>query len=243
MTERLSPLTRNLLLLFLSLLLNVVLATYLFRLLTQRENSIAWRGVFPKYSPVDGLYSHEERVTLGLLERSEYHGPPSDELDRRWESLYNVGISAILTKDAARLANDTDEIRMAPGRYIVQLHVFHALECVDTLRKYYWPEHYPWAQKERYINLDGHPFDRIDYCLNAVRESLLCSADVTPNLWKWNPKAKKSSVEFNNLHTCRNFGEIREWARVHQVPPGLADAIRENGALPPFFPLTYPGGY
>lgn len=26
---------------------------------------------------------------MGLLERSKYHGPPSDELDKLWESLYN----------------------------------------------------------------------------------------------------------------------------------------------------------
>lgn len=43
---------------------------------------------------------------------------------------FAVGISAIPEKEAARLANDTDEIRMAPGRYIIQLYVFHALECV-----------------------------------------------------------------------------------------------------------------
>lgn len=37
----------------------------------------------------------------------------------------------------------------------------------DTLRKFYWPAYYPEAQEQRYINIDGRPFDRI------VREYLI----------------------------------------------------------------------
>ena len=28
-------------------------------------------------------------MTLGILGTSKYHGPPSEELDQLWESLYN----------------------------------------------------------------------------------------------------------------------------------------------------------
>ena len=50
MTERFSQRTRHFLSLFLSLVLNVVLATYFLRLVSQREDSVVWRGAFPKYS-------------------------------------------------------------------------------------------------------------------------------------------------------------------------------------------------
>lgn len=106
--SRISPNTRDTICLVLTVLLNVALANYFSSLMAQRETSIAWRGKLPTYSesylfstilfsthllnpsgPVDGLYTHDERVSLGVLELSKYHGPPTHELDRLWESLYN----------------------------------------------------------------------------------------------------------------------------------------------------------
>lgn len=56
MTERFSQGTRSLLSLFLSILLNVVLATYFLNLLSRRGNSIVWRGTPPKYSQLSPTY-------------------------------------------------------------------------------------------------------------------------------------------------------------------------------------------
>lgn len=56
--------------------------------------------------------------------------------------------------------------------------------------------------------------------INTLRQSLMCSADVTPNVWQ--VKANVSQIQFNTLHTCRDFEGIQKWASEHRSP-GILD--------------------
>lgn len=72
-----------------------------------------------------------------------------------------------------------------------------------------------------------------DHCINAIRESLMCSADVTPNVWKWNEFKRIAQVQFNNVHTCVDWDALKDWAKANRAPVKFADAIHTHGELVP----------
>lgn len=101
--------------------------------------------------------------------------------------------------------------------------VFHVLHCLNIVRMWAWPERYPFILDERHQMAAGRPFDHVDHCLNAVRESIMCNADITPNVWQVPPGSNMSQIRFNTVHTCRDFTAIQEWAKLRNVEhlPGV----------------------
>jgi hypothetical protein len=54
----------------------------------------------------------------------------------------------------------------------------------------------------------------VNHCLHSIRQSLMCSVDITPIGW---PKEVGSGTEVlsdqrTQVHTCRNFDRVRDWA-------------------------------
>ena len=45
----------------------------------------------------------------------------------------------------------------------------------------------------------------------------MCSVDVTPIVFQWDEKAQRSFVETDMLHSCRNFENIRGWAKENEL--------------------------
>ncbi|KAJ9143172.1 hypothetical protein NKR19_g7001 [Coniochaeta hoffmannii] len=66
---------------------------------------------------------------------TDYQGS-SDEVNARWEALYNkVAISQNPAEQAARLPNATTPTAWDPEQYMVELDVLHQLHCLNALRK------------------------------------------------------------------------------------------------------------
>lgn len=61
------------------------------------------------------------------------------------------------------------------------------------------------------------PFDHVTHCINSIRESLMCSADITPNAWYWDERVQMSVPAFDVVHECRDFGALKEWALERQL--------------------------
>ena len=75
----------------------------------------------------------------------------------------------------------------------------------NKVRKALHPEYY---DKEN-LRLDkGH----WDHCIESIRQSLVCSADVSPLVWQWVDRVQEVRLAGNIIHTCRNFEKIRRWA-------------------------------
>lgn len=49
-----------------------------------------------------------------------------------------------------------------------------------------------------------------------IRQSLMCSADMSPVLWHWHEDGSLKQ-ETVNKHVCRDFSMIKEWAREHML--------------------------
>lgn len=72
------------------------------------------------------------------------------------------------------------------------------------------------------------------HCLDTLRQQLMCVVDVAVlgQVWYQPPgKALQAFVDFNTVHTCRNFDAIREWAEKHQLP-NQGDTPSDFLALP-----------
>lgn len=54
--------------------------------------------------------------------------------------------------------------------------------------------------------------------INMIRESIMCNADVTPNVYQWKDLDNKSTVRFDTIHTCRKWEPIHQWSLDHHVP-------------------------
>ncbi|CAK7232131.1 hypothetical protein SEUCBS140593_008158 [Sporothrix eucalyptigena] len=91
------------------------------------------------------------------------------------------------------------------------LNVFHQLHCLNMIRKRlydktdYPPEH------------ETMGMEHMEHCYDALRQSLMCSADITPLPWAWDEKDQKAKSVARVVHTCRDFEAVQGWAREREV--------------------------
>ncbi|KAK4240933.1 hypothetical protein C8A03DRAFT_30900 [Achaetomium macrosporum] len=200
----------------------------------------------PFLDPTLGVYSpaneavewiKEIKFTSALFSRTPYMGFPTDETDQLWLDLYDsVAISKITKEEAELLPHPTLAI---PGTddYLVQLDVFHQLHCVDDLRKLLWPERYPGLEELKdengVIDREQHAFLHWDHCIDALRQTIMCHADISPISWRVNMPGNHMIIpQLSTTHTCRNFTKVREWAEAHsagewnyRVPDDMLDDV------------------
>ncbi|KAJ8489377.1 hypothetical protein ONZ45_g11588 [Pleurotus djamor] len=161
------------------------------------------------YSPAEDAISYKYYTFFNGFtdDVSPFQVPPSPELDERWEDLYNFGISRIPKSQAAHLPNSTEVIPGDEDHYIVELDVFHELHCLNRIRKALFPAHYPDDTMD-----DPQIAEHISHCLDSVRQSLMCSSDVSTIVWKWDEKHHQAFPKGSVVHRCRDFDQIKEWA-------------------------------
>ncbi|KAJ7888142.1 hypothetical protein B0H14DRAFT_2694368 [Mycena olivaceomarginata] len=124
-----------------------------------------------------------------------YDQPPSDEVDRAWEGLYEY--------QAVRLANKTYPI-LGDNRDVV-----HELHCLDEIRKAMYPDYYPHTSSE------GINTNHMHHCLLSLRQSIMCTANISTIVWQWSEKSQAAKERWDILHTCRDFEKIQEWGKKH----------------------------
>jgi hypothetical protein len=61
----------------------------------------------------------------------------------------------------------------------------------------------------------------IDHCIDQMRQSLMCTVDVTPIPYEWYPKYGAYMPSTGIMHTCRNFEAVQDWAK--KRPAGTWD--------------------
>ncbi|KAL4799883.1 hypothetical protein BDV19DRAFT_200462 [Aspergillus venezuelensis] len=175
----------------------------------------------PLFSPANRILQYKTQTFFSGFgdERTPFMGPPSDAYDKAWEDLYNYGIIKIPLSDAAQLANHTMPHPSDPGQYIVELDVFHQLHCLHHLHKKAWGHDMGLntSNADEVSSFWAH----LDHCSESLRQSLMCSSDVSTIHWAWSDKHQKWQADGRVQHTCRDFNRIREWA--FERTAGLVD--------------------
>ncbi|KAK0726613.1 hypothetical protein B0T21DRAFT_413937 [Apiosordaria backusii] len=162
------------------------------------------------YSPALPVIKYERVVFSSAFgaQVSPFQGKPSPENNKLWEGLYNFGISRVSAEEARPMDNKTLPIPGEEGGYIIQLAVFHQLHCLasNIIRKgiYYGVD---------MTNVDDlMGIEHIDHCIDMLRQSLMCSSDVTPLTFSRKTLQDPMQGVAEVIHTCRNFPQIQKWA-------------------------------
>ncbi|KAF7983129.1 hypothetical protein HWV62_24095 [Athelia sp. TMB] len=175
-------------------------------------DSVAASHPDESHSPAWGVVEYKQRIFSEVTAVPlPWQGPPSDEVDAAWEDLYNFGLTKVPKSDAAKMLNHTVPIPGDESNFAIALDVFHQLHCLNLIRKTLHPEYYPDQAAAHHSR--GQGVDHIGHCITSLRESLLCSADITPTVFKWEEAEHKIAPRFDVVHTCRNFDKIRDWAK------------------------------
>ncbi|KAJ4147635.1 hypothetical protein LMH87_002147 [Akanthomyces muscarius] len=135
----------------------------------------------------------------------QYVGPPSPEIDDAWVDIIRGGGVDLVGVEAESVTHKT--YRKPGGWWLTGTHVFHQLHCLNKLRMSTHPEYYTQHDFEPLENWRMH----LDHCIDIIRQSLQCSADMTKIDVVWNEAKHRIVPDLNGEHVCRNFRQLQSW--------------------------------
>lgn len=73
----------------------------------------------------------------------------------------------------------------------------------------------------------------IDHCIDIIRQSIQCHADLTVIPTKWYDGLGRDFIDSDQTHTCRNFEKVRQWNLDNFEKSGSDVLIKEEHPAPP----------
>ncbi|KAM3486851.1 hypothetical protein MY3957_009695 [Beauveria namnaoensis] len=147
--------------------------------------------------------------------------------------MYDKGTTLRIGSDQAkRLLNLTEHIAR-PGMeqdFVIGLDVFHQLHCLNMLRKFIYLRRYNSSIVRADGSVDFLSWSHLDHCIESIRQSLTCASDISTVTYRWH-STKILEPELRNVHMCRNFSKIREWALERWVEMPSNRAHVEGGVI------------
>ncbi|KAJ5993017.1 hypothetical protein N7451_008741 [Penicillium sp. IBT 35674x] len=142
----------------------------------------------------------------------QYVGKPSPEIDQAWEDLV-TGKEFLATEEEVQIQwpGDVSELWDEDhGGYVISLDVFRTLGCLDLLRRGLSPSYYN-------LTYDENTSSIMNRCIETIRQSIMCAADLTPSPSRYNPGLGHSYIDTANHHTCRDFDRLHRWVHERAV--------------------------
>ena len=168
--------------------------------------------------------------------KTPYQGPPNEENNELWNSLYRHMNTHITSEEARLMPNKTaPELESEGSGYLIVLNTFHDLHCLDAIRHaiYYFLEE-QWNSTYNPYTLYDNPvdalydrggkrmgIDHLDHCIDALRQSTMCSVDITPNVFQYSAKVNEIRARATVVHECRDFSKVLDWAIRHEAKPDV----------------------
>ncbi|TDZ54060.1 Cyclochlorotine biosynthesis protein O [Colletotrichum trifolii] len=157
-----------------------------------------------------------------LMQPSPFRGKPTPEVEEAWIRLWRVPpIRFPEDKLPALNKMPADKYEHVPeslgGGVKGFLNVFHQLHCLNLVRQYTYREDYDYSNVTAFRAPAELVRGHIDHCIETIRKSLMCTADVTPVLFEKDPsRPSGSKSDFNLWRKCRNFEKIQDWTIKHK---------------------------
>ncbi|KAK7545233.1 tat pathway signal sequence [Phyllosticta citricarpa] len=201
----------------------------------QTEHSAKIIDYISQYSPIVddvGVYFSNIRFNGSLMKENIFRQDASPEVDAAWESLgINYRALVVPRGKAAKSNLLPDQVKVREkygGGFIANVEGMHQLHCLNLLREglYYNYDYYKAKGEGAWVNSDHVIRRHVSHCLDIIRQNLMCNVDVgvLGQVWvQFDDDDPFAYVDFNTKHTCRNFDQIREWAREHQVPENVPE--------------------
>ncbi|KAG8422226.1 hypothetical protein J3459_010565 [Metarhizium acridum] len=198
---------------------------YMFAARASSLHLLLTRGAAPLWEAVEFW---EGNFDNDFAHPSKYRGPPTLELQQTWNDLWGVRGVGVGKDDLQKLnKSDVDQYIQIQGSdpnnptYGAAVEALHQLHCVNVIRQYTWPlEMYDKSWGKLYpSDLEDTATARVhvDHCIETLRLSLMCYADVTPVLLMYDEAAGGRRTDFNTHHKCRNFQKIMDYIDEHGV--------------------------
>ncbi len=116
--------------------------------------------------------------------------------------------------------------------YVIVLNVFHDIHCLHNLRRAYFyflrdewnSTHNPYSLFESpeaaLVSHGGHRLgmEHVDHCIDGLRQSLMCTGDITPNVFQHSAKTNDMRARATVVHECRSFDKLRQWLDQRAIP-------------------------
>jgi hypothetical protein len=118
----------------------------------------------------------------------------------------------IPSHEAARIPENSIPVA-GTGTAIVGLDVFHQLHCLNALRKNLRPDYYAGKADASKVKDVAVGIEHLDHCVESLRQSLICNADISPVRWELTEKKEWATTTTD--HICRDWDRITEWAAAH----------------------------
>ncbi|KAH8129504.1 hypothetical protein ACSS6W_002068 [Trichoderma asperelloides] len=191
----------------------------------------------PLIRDVEIRYTSKE-FNGSFMNENIYRQEGSPEVDEAWEDLgvdYRAGV--ISYEDGLASGLGTSFVQRAKkygGGFLVNVEGLHHLHCLNLVRKalYFNYDRYKELGEHAFLNEEYILRRHITHCLDTVRQALMCHIDtgVLGQVWI-NPEEPTAFPDFRTKHTCKNYEDIREWAKHLQAPP--LDQIPKDYLAPP----------
>ncbi|ORY18498.1 hypothetical protein BCR34DRAFT_473215 [Clohesyomyces aquaticus] len=156
------------------------------------------------------------------INQSKYVGM-SEEAGNAWMDITYLPDQLISVDDMPKLQKPLNSLKVTDPRtgetgYRVAFEVFHQLHCLNMLRMATYPDHFSqlaiMVSDDDISNARAH----LDNCIETLRMSLMCSADVNVFTFHEKPGLKGSWPDHETHHVCRNFDAIKQWAHENGMP-------------------------
>ncbi|KAF2628628.1 hypothetical protein BU25DRAFT_490282 [Macroventuria anomochaeta] len=193
-----------------------------------------------EYSPIikeANMNFERVRFNGSFLKINAFRQDAGPEVDAAWKSL-GADFSAVRipASEAAQSNIKADQVKIKEkygGGFPANVEGLHHLHCLNLLRKSLpWNIEYYKAMKMGPFANDDHVLKaHVTHCLDIIRQELMCNIDigVLGQVWYQPPNSDiEPFVDFNTVHTCRNFEVVRDWAEKHQLPTETPDDFLEG---------------
>ncbi|KAF3037802.1 hypothetical protein E8E12_005582 [Didymella heteroderae] len=193
-----------------------------------------------EYSPIvsEADMTFEKVLFNGsFLKLNAFRQDAGPEVDAAWKSLgADFSSVRIPASEAAKSNIRADQVKIKEkygGGFPANVEGLHHLHCLNLLRKSLpWNIEYYKAMKTGPFKNEEHILKaHVTHCLDIIRQQLMCNVDigVLGQVWYQPPDSPiEPFVDFNTVHTCRNFDAVRDWAEKHQLPTDVPDDYLEG---------------
>ncbi|OJD11651.1 hypothetical protein AJ78_07621 [Emergomyces pasteurianus Ep9510] len=150
-----------------------------------------------------------------------YRQRPGPLVDEAWLALGTQYAPIIIPENEAEAygihPGQVKRKKEQGGGFYANVEVFHHLHCLNTLRQasHFNFEYYSKQGKGPFRDPDDALETHIGHCVDILRQQIMCTADVGV-FGQWWVDGVGPFVDFNTVHKCRNFDDIRKWAEKHQ---------------------------
>ncbi|KAH9828729.1 uncharacterized protein C8Q71DRAFT_792669 [Rhodofomes roseus] len=174
------------------------------------------------YSPAIQAVEYNDVVFNGSLRHpSEFRGSPTPELDAAWDRISGLRPLRLSEDDLAKIGKESTPSLAKyheedGGGYFATIEIAHHMHCLNMLRKATYWDYYAPLDDSYQKDPDFHRV-HLDHCIELLRQSLMCTADVGLITFNWVGNHRTPWPDFSTQHRCRNFDKIVDWNQAHSV--------------------------